>query len=134
MRQIQLIASLLILITITGCGRQAELRAYHGPPFTVEANARRVTIETVVHSGGYKLEFDHAQVDDGQLNVYLTLDAPTMDDLVMEAPQTLTKSFSNRAGGAQDVRVWVRITSPQQSAAQAPYRVATQAEVAHLNN
>ena len=131
MRRIHTIAGLLFLMAMAACAGRVALKDYHGPPFTVEADARRVTIETVVHSGGYHLDFDHAQVDDGKLNVYLTLDAPTMDDLVMEAPQTLTKSFSNRSRGANDVQVWVRITSPQKSAAEAPYRVATQAEIAH---
>ncbi len=130
MRRLSPIAGIFFVFAIVfGCHRQADLSAYHGPPFTVQADAQRVTLETVVHSGGYGLNFDHAQVDDGRLNVYLTLDAPAMDELVMEAPQTLTKSFSNRARGADEVRVWVRITTSQQSDANAPYRVATQAIV-----
>ncbi|MDG2054150.1 MAG: hypothetical protein P8J86_05525 [Phycisphaerales bacterium] len=129
MRQITLIASVLLLAAAIGCSQKADLSAYHGPPFTVDADTNRVMLETVVHSGGYTLEFDHAQIDDGQLNVYLTLDAPTMDDLVMEAPQTLTKSFANRARGAREVCLWVRITSPQKTVAQSPYRLATQARV-----
>ena len=105
MRRLSPIAGIFFVFAIVfGCHRQADLSAYHGPPFTVQADAQRVTLETVVHSGGYGLNFDHAQVDDGRLNVYLTLDAPAMDELVMEAPQTLTKSFSNRARGADEVR------------------------------
>ena len=129
MSQTKLIASILLLAMAIGCSQQADLSAYHGPPFTVDADTNRVMLETVVHSGGYTLEFNHAQIDDGQLNVYMTLDAPTMDELVMEAPQTLTKSFANRARGANKVRVWVRIVSPQKPAAQSPYRLATQAAV-----
>jgi len=109
--------------------------AYKGPAFNAQLAVREseppqtiVNYEVTVPTGGWDLQRDRVEREDGVLKLYLTLTKPRPDEVVTQALETFRDLYDAGAEEVERAELRVKLLTRGESAGEAAYKLAAIAE------